>query len=208
MEDNVASIFEITCLKNPSVDSDDQFIFIEGSLPGLSSCPRCGGTHLHRQTKNQRFIHLPPVGLKRAKLQVNVQKQCCVKCKHSWWPSIPFVNGQERMSHSFVNYALDLLRFGTIKDVSQHLGIGWDTVKNIHKKFLEKQYETIDMSEVEHVSIDEFSIAKRHKYMTTIMDIKTGRILFAIEGRKKKVIAPSLKELKKKHPNLKPLPWI
>ena len=88
MEDNVASIFEITCLKNPSVDSDDQFIFIEGSLPGLSSCPRCGGTHLHRQTKNQRFIHLPPVGLKRAKLQVNVQKQCCVKCKHSWWPSV------------------------------------------------------------------------------------------------------------------------
>ena len=40
------------------------------------------------------------------------------------------------------------------------------------------------------------------------MDIKTGRILYAVEGRKKEDIEPAFQELKKKHPNLKLLPWI
>jgi len=208
MENTLTSLFELSQLENISADSDDKSTFIKGSLSGLSSCPKCGSTHLHRQSKNHRLLHLPPIGSKPTKLQVTTQKQYCVECKYSWWPKIPFTNGQERMSHSFVAYALDLLRFGTIKDVSQHLGISWDVVKKIHKKFLEKKYEIVDVSEVEYVSIDEFSIAKRHKYMTTIMDIKTGRILYAVEGRKKKDIASSLKDLKKKHLNLKLLQWI
>ena len=207
MSNQLLSMFDISKLENVSVDAEGQSIFVEGSLRGLSACPSCGSNHLHRQTKKHRLLHLPPVGTKAAKLQVVVQKQYCVACKKSWWPSVPFTNGKERMTHSFVMYALDLLRFGTIKDVSQHLGINWNVVKSIHKKHLKDQYKEIDMSEVEYVSIDEFSIAKRHKYMTTIMDIKTGRILYAVEGRKKKDIASSLKDLKKKHPRLKLLPW-
>ena len=59
------------------------------------------------------------------------------------------------------------------------------------------------MSEVRYVSIDEFAIAKGHKYMTIVLDISTGRIIHAVEGRKSKDIGPFLEELKKKHPNLK-----
>ena len=75
------------------------------------------------------------------------------------------------MTNSFINHALDLLRFGAIKDVSDHLSTSWDVIKNIHKKHLEKRYKEVAMSDVEYVSIDEFSIAKRHKYMTVIANI-------------------------------------
>ena len=85
--------------------------------------------------------------------------------------------------------------------MSNHLHISWDIIKSIHKKYLKDRYEKIDMSEVEYVSIDEFSIAKRHKYMTIIVDIQTGRIIYAIEGRKKDDIEPILKELKKSTQN-------
>ena len=128
-------------------------------------------------------------------------------CKHSWWPSIPFVTGQERMTTSFVNYALELLRFGTVKDVSDHLKVSWDLVKDIHKKYLEKKYAQIAMDDVESVSIDEFSVAKGHKYMTIIADIRSGKILYAVEGRKKKDIANILKDLKKKQPTSKLSAW-
>jgi transposase len=208
MEENtVLSLFELSNLNNLTIDSDDQLTFIEGSLRAPTSCPRCGSHHLHRQTKGHRLFHLPPLGSKPTRIQVNTQKRYCPGCKHSCWPKVSFAKGRECMSHSFVKYALDLLQFGTIKDVSKHLGVGWDTVKKIHKTFLEREYESIDVSEVEFVSIDEFSIAKRHKYMTTIMDIKSGRILYAVEGRKKDDIASSLKDLKKKHPDLKLLRW-
>lgn len=202
------SVFEIEKVQNISIEDQGDNILIEGVLPGYEACPNCNNTHIHKQNKAQRLLHLPPVGTKKVQLSLEVQKQRCVTCKRRWWPKIPFTRGKERMSESFIRYALELLRFGTIKDVSQHLGISWDVVKGIHKKHLETLYLDIDMAEVEYISIDEFSIAKRHKYMTTIMDIKTGRILYAVEGRKKEDIEPAFQELKKKHPNLKLLPWI
>ena len=198
MKEELSSIFDISNLKNLSVDSDDKSVFIKGSFCGPNICPACGSGHIHRQAKRHRLFHLPPVGSKLAKLQVNIQRKHCVDCKINWWPSIPFANRRERMTHSFVAYVLDLLRFGTIKDVSNHLNIGWDTVKNIHKNYLNEKYKEIDVSDVEYVSIDEFSIAKRHKYMTIILDIKSGRILYAVEGRKKKDVSSVLSDLKKK----------
>lgn len=206
MDENLNSIFGIQGLQDITVESDDS-VFVEGRLEPEKSCPRCCSNHLHRQTRGHRLLILPPAGGKVAKVQVLVQKHHCIKCNYMWWPKVPFAHGRQRISQSFVTYALELLRFGTILDVSKHLGVGWDLIKGLHKAHLAKKYREIDMTDVEYVSIDEFSIAKRHKYMTTIMDTKSGRILFAVEGRKKKDIIPALKELKKKHPSLKLLQW-
>jgi transposase len=106
--------------------------------------------------------------------------------------------GMKRMTRSFIQYALDLLKFGTIKDVADHIGVGWDAVKELHKEALEKKYEDIPLSGLQYLSIDEFSIKKGHKYMTVVSDLRTGRIIHAVEGRKKEDIAPFLQELKKK----------
>ena len=52
-------------------------------------------------------------------------------------------------------------------------------------------------------SIDEFSIGKRHKYMTIVIDFQTGRIIHAVSGKSKKDILPFLKKLSKKAKKLK-----
>lgn len=207
MEDKLTSLFDLPTLQDVSLETDDHSIHIEGTQPDPTNCPRCNGIHLHRKTRNNRFLRLPPLGGKTVTLLVFVQKRECVSCKYSWWPQLSFVTGRKRVTNSFTSYALELLRFGTIKDVGQHLGVGWDLIKGIHKDYLLDMYRDIDMSEVEYVSIDEFSIAKGHKYMTIVMDNRTGRILHAVEGRKKQDIKPALEELKKKHPSLKLLQW-
>jgi transposase len=112
------------------------------------------------------------------------------------------------MTLSFVQYALELLRFGTIQDVSEHLGVSWDVIKDVHKRHLKDEYAEVDIASVKYVGIDEFSIAKRHKYMTVILDISTGRIIDAVEGRKREEISPILETLKKKLLVLKQLLWI
>jgi transposase len=116
--------------------------------------------------------------------------------------------GRKRMSHSFISYALELLKFGTIKDVADHLGVGWDLIKEIHLQELEVKYQEIPLSDVEYLSIDEFSIRKGHKYMTVISNIKTGRIIYAVEGRKQEDIEFFLQELKKKAQNYARSAWI
>lgn len=114
---------------------------------------------------------------------------------------MPFTDGKRRMSRSFVNYALELMKMGTIDDVALHLGVGWDLVKDIHKGFLLEEYKDIDITEVEHICLDEFSIKKGHKYMSVLSDLKSGRIIHVVEGRKKEDLEPFLKQLKKKQLN-------
>ena len=192
----LSSAFELSNLTYQDMQVDDE-IFIQATLESEDVCPKCGGLHLHRKMTNHRLFHLPPLGSKKCKLQVLTQKRRCVDCTHSWWPTIPFVDGKERMTHSFKNHALNLLRFGTIQDVAKHLGVSWDVIKELHKDFLSKEYDQIDFSEVKSISIDEFSIAKRHKYMTIFVDIATGRIIHAVEGRRKEDIKAFLTDLKK-----------
>jgi transposase len=117
------------------------------------------------------------------------------------------MQGMKRMTRSFIRYALELLKFGTIKDVANHVGVGWDAIKEIHKEALEKKYDNIPLSDVEYVAIDEFSIRKGHKYMTVISDLQTGRIIHAVEGRKEEDIEPFLQRLKKNPPTCEPFAW-
>ncbi len=204
---DLSSAFELTNLSYQDVQVDDE-VFIQATLEIDGICPKCMGSHLHRTTINHRIFHLPPLGRKKCKLQVLNRKRHCVDCKYSWWPAVPFADGKQRMTHSFKNYALDLLRFGTIQDVAKHPGVSWDSIKELHKNFLKREYAQIDLSDVQRISIDEFSIAKRHKYMTIFVDIPKGRIIHAVEGRKKKDVKAFLKELKKKHPTCKQFAWI
>lgn len=111
---------------------------------------------------------------------------------------MPFTDGKRRMSRSFVNYALGLMKMGTINDVANHLGVGWDLVKDLHKEYLIDEYKEIDISKVKYIGLDEFSIRKRHKYMSVFSDLETGRILHAVEGRKKEDVESFMRELKKK----------
>jgi transposase len=188
MTTKLDNLFEIEGLKDIDFSTEANRTVVTGSLQNeRQSCPRCGGSHVTFNGKVERKFHLPPVGSKKTVLRLLVRRNLCNDCKRSWWPSMPFAKGKQRMSTSFVNHVLDLLKMGTISDVARHLGLTWDTVKDVHKSFLQEEYPEIDISEVKYLTIDEFSIAKRHKYMTVVADLKTGRIIHAVEGRKKKI---------------------
>jgi len=82
MKEKILDMFDISGLLNTSVLVDAESIYIRGELEDPDCCPRCGESRLHRKTKHRRTLHLPPVGNKRAKLQVNVQKRACSSCQH------------------------------------------------------------------------------------------------------------------------------
>jgi transposase len=161
-------------------------------------CPKCRHYQGIFRGKTVRRLRLPPFGSKKCFLELTLHRVECRNCDHLYWPVLPFMQGMKRMTRSFIRYALDLLQFGTIKDVADHVGMGWDAIKEIHKEALEKKYDDIPLEDVEYVAIDEFSIRKGHKYMTVISDLRAGRIIHAVEGRKEEDIAPFLEKLKKK----------
>lgn len=180
-----------------------KIIFHAESSRNNPSCPRCGGKNICFRGQKCRKLRMVPWGKMPCFLYLTLNRISCCDCGKCSWPVPDFVQGKQRMVRAFVEYVLCLITIGTILGVAQFLGVGWDLVKNIHKDHLKRKYQEIPFNELEFLSIDEFSIRKGHNYMTIFVDIRTGRILHAVEGRSKHDVTPFLRELAAKAKNLK-----
>jgi len=93
---------------------------------------------------------------------------------------------------------LDLLRLGmTIKNVALHLGVGWDMVKDIHKRHLKQKYSYVNIKKVKRIGIDEFAVRKGHVYKTIVVDLDTGHIIYVGEGKGSEALDGFWKKVKR-----------
>jgi len=90
----------------------------------------------------------------------------------------------------------------TCQDVAKHLGLSWDTVRDIEKRRLKRDFEKPPLKGVTHIAIDEIAIRKGHKYLTVVMDLHTGRVIFVGDGRGADALDPFWKRLKKSRANI------
>jgi transposase len=71
----------------------------------------------------------------------------------------------------------------TISDLAALTGLGWDTVKNIVKARLEKDYGHPRLKELKRLSIDEIYVGRRKKFYTLVIDLDSGRVVWVAHGR-------------------------
>lgn len=69
----------------------------------------------------------------------------------------------------------------TLQDVSNHPGVSWDMIKEIHSSYLERHYSPPILYGVENLGIDEFAVRKGHVYKTIVVDLDSGRVLYVGE---------------------------
>jgi len=63
--------------------------------------------------------------------------------------------------------------------------LGWDTVKEIHKRHLRRKYKSFNLKNVRYLAIDEVYLGKKRKYITIVLDIRTGRVIHVGRGKGK-----------------------
>jgi transposase len=78
-----------------------------------------------------------------------------------------------------------LSRVMTLSDVAALTDLAWDTVKEIVKRRLRRDYGRIPLQGVRYLSIDEIYVGKQRGYYTLVLDIESGRILWVNRGRGK-----------------------
>lgn len=94
------------------------------------------------------------------------------------------VDPGRRITRRLATYILELCQFMTVKEIAQHLGLDWKTVKDIHKNHLTRKFAKEDMGSPRILAVDEISLKKRHHYLTVILNWESGRVLWVGEGRK------------------------
>jgi len=71
----------------------------------------------------------------------------------------------------------------TILDVARHLGVSWDVIKNIQKRYLKKRFCRPKLKKLKRLAIDEITIGKGHRYLTIVLDLTTGAVVFVGDGK-------------------------
>ncbi len=72
-----------------------------------------------------------------------------------------------------------------IQDVAELTGLSWDTVKEIHKKHLRRKYRWFNLKKARYLAIDEVYLGKKRKYITIVLDLRTGRVIHIGRGKGK-----------------------
>jgi len=77
-----------------------------------------------------------------------------------------------------------------VKQVAKFYGLGWETVKEIHKCWLQRTLPPVDLSGLRVIGMDEFAIHKGHRYATVVVDPLRRRVLWVGRGRARKDVRP------------------
>jgi transposase len=78
---------------------------------------------------------------------------------------------------------IDLSRMMTILDVAELTGLCWDTVKDLVKARLAKDYAHIRLKDLCRLAVDEIYLGRKKKYLTLVIDQESGRIIWVGRGK-------------------------
>jgi transposase len=138
-----------------------------------------------------------PVGRRKVELVVNIPRLCCKDCGSIRQPHLAFAEAKKHYTRSLERFVVDLCRVMSIQDVAELTGLGWDTVKEIHKRHLRRKYKSFDLKKVRHIAIDEVYLGKKRKYITIVLDLRTGRVIHIGKGKGKDALKGLWKRLKR-----------
>lgn len=83
----------------------------------------------------------------------------------------------------------------TIQDVAQHLGVGWDLIKDLKKSDLVRRFRKPKLRGLKRLAIDEICIGRGHRYRTLVLDLDSGAIVFVGQGKGADALKPFWKRL-------------
>jgi transposase len=146
-------------------------------------CSVCRSRHVVRKGTTQRQFRSLPIGLKPVWITLAIQRVWCRSCNLIRQVHLRFADSRFTYTKAFERYALELCRHMTILDVARHLGISWDVIKDIQKRYLKKRFSRPKLKKLKRLAIDEITIGKGHRYLTIVLDLNTGAVVFVGDGK-------------------------
>lgn len=146
-------------------------------------CSACGSGRVFSRGQVLRTFRHVPIGTKATFLRFAVPRVLCRDCGLVRQVKIGFADPRRSFTRAFERYVLELLQAMTILDVAMHLEVSWDTIKDIQKRYLQRHFSRPKLKHVRQIGIDEISIGKGHRYVTLVLDLDSGAVLYVGDGK-------------------------
>ena len=171
-------------------------IFTIHRRPHTYRCPLCGSRRVASRGCQERTFRAVPIGGKPVWVVLPIPRVECSTCQVIRQAPLDFADPRRSYTRSFERYALELSRRMTIQDVARHLQVGWDVIKDIQKRDLQRRYRKPKLNKLKQIAIDEIAIGHGHRYLTVVLNLETGAVVFVGEGKGADALEPFWKRLK------------
>lgn len=178
--------------------------FVRGSVvftvrpkPKLVRCPDCKSFDVIKRGCFERLLRTIPIACKPIWLKVETPRVECRACGCVRRINLGIAEQRRGHTRAFARYVLTLARNMSLKDVANLLGVGWDLVKDIFKRYLKSRFGQPRLENLKYIAIDEISVRKGHKYLTLVMDLKSGAVVFVGDGKGGDALKPFWERLKR-----------
>src|SRR6516162_7456933 len=166
------------------------------SGPDDCRCSACGSRAVISRGHAQRHFLGLPIGSRKTTVVLPVPRVECRTCGLVRQVKVSFADPRRSYTKSFQRYVLELCRRMTILDVAHHLDVGWDLIKDIQKRDLQRRFAKPKLKHLHTIAIDEIAIAKGHRYLTVVLDLESGAVVFVGNGKGADALKPFWKRLR------------
>lgn len=164
--------------------------------PHRVCCSACRSRNVIRRGEKTRMFRNLPVGSDCTWVIATLPRVECRDCGLVRQIDTGLADPKRTYTHAFERYVLELSRCTTIQFVAEHLGVSWDIVKDIQKRHLRRRYAKPKLKKVRQIAIDEICIGRGRRFLTIVLDLQRGAILFVGQGKKAASLQPFWRRLR------------
>jgi transposase len=171
-------------------------IFTLRQRPHTYRCSVCNSRNVHPRGHQERTFKAVPIGHKPVSVVLPIARVECPTCGLIRQVPVAFADPRRSYTRAFERYALELGRLMTIQDVARHLQVGWDLIKDIQKRDLHRRFRKPRLCKLKQIAIDEIAIGAGHRYLTVVLNLETGAVVFVGEGKGAEALDPFWRRLR------------
>jgi transposase len=147
-------------------------------------CTHCRSRDVTLAGRVKRIWHSLPIGLKPTIIVGHLHRLTCHRCGLTRLESFEVADLRKSYTRAFCRYVVEMAKHMTKSAIAAKLKfVGWNTIKAIIKDDLNKRLKRRRIGQIRFIAIDEISVKKGHRYLTNVVDLETGEVVYTTEGR-------------------------
>lgn len=170
------------------IEFDDQaqawHLYLDFERGAVFACPECGAPSKGYDSAKKSWRHLDFWDWKTY-MHARVPRVKCTGCSKITQVPLPWARPQSHFTLRFEAWAMRLMAempvYAAARELREHDTRMW----RVFHHDVHQAMDTIDLSHVQRMAIDETSSRRGHRYITLFVDVDRKTVLFAVEGKGK-----------------------
>lgn len=146
-------------------------------------CPQCGeSTNKVHQYKIRSIDDIPIQG-KRLQLKLKQRRFKCASCGKVFTERFEGIRSRGHRTIRYEQYLYERGKNRTLKDIAVEYQVKYTTLRRLWFRCAKEVLDNRPAQHPRKMGIDEFSVAKRHKYRTVLTDLEKHCVVTILNGR-------------------------